>query len=394
MIARRPSHTALLTLATSFGMASAFSVFVGCGGERLLHTGPKGTVQTRFEPNGTPITNAPFELVGRAGVCAVHTGKVYCPTAISPTEPFVRTTPSFGDAKQAALGVGFACVTTRDGHVECAGDNSSGQLGAGLHGTRSESPVRLPYLEKVRTVRAGPTAACAIHENGTVSCWGKNEAGETGSATRYLDHVRELVEPELVPGVADVVDVAIGGDATCAITKGHETFCWGRDRIGEYKEGTGRKSTPPIKIPSLAGTTAIVANSVAFCALSDSRMTCWGEIVAIASWDIAATSLTYDVTAPKSLCLAERHGCVVDARGTVLCFGRGAEGQLGRKLPDNDTETHPLEVVKDIPPIATVACGAKLTCATTATEAHEVYCWGAFTSQGTVTKGPVKVRLE
>jgi hypothetical protein len=89
---------------------------------------------------------------------------------------------------QIAAGLGSLCAVTADGALYCWGSNSDGQVGMGRTGGVS-SPVRI-LDSGVARVFGGPEARhhCAELTDGSVSCWGNNEAGalNDGSAVdRY-----------------------------------------------------------------------------------------------------------------------------------------------------------------------------------------------------------------
>lgn len=72
-----------------------------------------------------------------------------------------------------------------------------------------------------RTVAAGSSHTCVL-DGGSVSCWGANTSGQLGDGT-FTDRV----SPRRVrlPGVA--VEVAAGGDMSCARLESGRVYCWG-----------------------------------------------------------------------------------------------------------------------------------------------------------------------
>src|SRR5262249_16917567 len=111
----------------------------------------------------------------------------------------------------------FRCITTQDGFVECLGDNTYGQLGAGLRDGGSAAARRREGLRDARAVVAGGAHACALLGDGDVACWGRNLGGQTGNENSYLPAARELVRATRVPNVRASA-LALANEATCAIT--------------------------------------------------------------------------------------------------------------------------------------------------------------------------------
>ena len=127
--------------------------------------------------------------VGWTYSCAVTvSGQVFC-------WPFVATirTARVGnitDAVDVSVGDRSACILHRAGGVSCFGENnSSGQLGDGTT-TAHLTPRRLGGISDAVDVTVvtqsvnGEAHACAVHEDGSVSCWGSNGLDQLGVDSR------------------------------------------------------------------------------------------------------------------------------------------------------------------------------------------------------------------
>ncbi|MEZ5255377.1 MAG: RCC1 domain-containing protein [Ilumatobacteraceae bacterium] len=57
---------------------------------------------------------------------------------------------------------------------------------------------------------------CAITPSGTVKCWGLNDTGQLSSAAGGATSTNVPVQ---VPGLTNVVDLALGHNHTCALTR-------------------------------------------------------------------------------------------------------------------------------------------------------------------------------
>ena len=116
-------------------------------------------------------------------------GHVYCWDLETTTVPQVSRVGGIGDAVEVSVGDGTVCGLHRDGGVSCWGRNRVGQVGDGTTTSRSQ-PVRLDSITDAVDVSVssgspdvGPHA-CALHPDGSVSCWGGNELGQLGDGTR------------------------------------------------------------------------------------------------------------------------------------------------------------------------------------------------------------------
>jgi hypothetical protein len=102
-----------------------------------------------------------------------------------------------------------------DGTAWCWGDNSAGQLGMGLVGGVSPTPVDVVDLH-VRPVSlsAGGGHTCAMTSDGEVLCWGGNYYGQLGDGT-----TTSRATPVPIAGLTGVLAVAGGAHQTCGVQR-------------------------------------------------------------------------------------------------------------------------------------------------------------------------------
>ena len=77
------------------------------------------------------------------------------------------------------------CTILDNGFVSCWGQGTSGELGNGTT-TQRNTPTQTSSLGTGRTavaISSGQYHTCAILDDGTVSCWGRNLAGGLGDGT-------------------------------------------------------------------------------------------------------------------------------------------------------------------------------------------------------------------
>lgn len=324
-----------------------------------------------------------LSLIAYYELCILDRGKLRCRSATTPDVPFSKEPVLAGletvDVKQASLGRDFGCAVAANGTALCWGGNHFGQLGANVREETHEGPVAVVNLHGAKRVFAGPEHACAVLDGGRVTCWGKNQFGETGSTTQYLEAARELVEPQIVPGVNDVTEMALGWDATYAATSNGAVIAWGRRRLKD-EPPTPEWTEQPRVIASLEGTTALASSEEAFCGVQKDALVCWGassafEKTAATRFDI----VTLPIAHPRRVRLSQLHGCAIDAAGAVWCFGLNTDGQLGVPPKTSMTERYTTQPPVKVPGIARavdVACMSSTSCALTASD--EIFCWGRF----------------
>jgi alpha-tubulin suppressor-like RCC1 family protein len=148
----------------------------------------------------------------------------------------------------AGVAAGFAhtCAIKNDGTLWCWGRNDRGQLGNGTT-IGSASPVKVTALgTTVLAVSAGITHTCARRTNGYAYCWGANENGELGSDAPN-DSSTPLQVTAVVLG-SIVEEIAAGADYTCARNANGAVYCFGANTYGQLGDGTANPATMPTKV--------------------------------------------------------------------------------------------------------------------------------------------------
>jgi hypothetical protein len=126
-----------------------------------------------------------------------------------------------------AAGAHHACALAEDGSAWCWGRNDAGQLGDGSLADRS---TRLPVAGTLRFTRlaAGARHTCGIATDGGAWCWGSNARGQLGD-----ESFDDAAAPVAVAGSRRFSEIAAGSEHTCGIATGGETVCWGASELGQ-----------------------------------------------------------------------------------------------------------------------------------------------------------------
>ena len=85
------------------------------------------------------------------------------------------------------------------------------------------------------SVSGGSSHNCAILDNGGLKCWGSNLYGQLGIGT--TDEVTTPQEVNLGTG-RTAISVAVGDSHTCAIIDDGSLKCWGRNNYAQIGTGT------------------------------------------------------------------------------------------------------------------------------------------------------------
>lgn len=243
-----------------------------------------------------------------------------------------------------ASGGYHSCALSTDGSGRCWGQNDVGQLGDGGELDHS-MPAAVFALPASSQIVAGGRHGCALvkdgFHDGTVQCWGSNDAGELGDGTTERRPI-----PTLVAGVNDALQLAAGFTHTCALHRDQSVSCWGANDQGQLGDGgaSGGYSPTPQHVADLRAT-AIAAGYNHTCAIraQDRKLACWGANSAGQLGDGTRTSRSTLVVVSGLDAVAEAaggsfHTCALTGRGGIQCWGENDAGQLG----DGTTTPHAL----------------------------------------------------
>ena len=236
------------------------------------------------------------------------------------------------NVSEVTSGAYHSCALTFDGGVLCWGENANFQLGDGTNVPRM-TPVPVQGLsEGVGAIRAGEFHTCAIMlSDGSVKCWGFNNHGQLGDGTAL-----SRATPVDVAGLTGIAVLSTGRFHTCAATDLGAATCWGHNEFGQLGDGTTIDRNVPTPVSGLDG--AVFALSAAehhTCAVHNGAAKCWGRNNQGALGDntimdrLVPTTVFGLGSGVFGVTAGSRHSCAFTSMGTVLCWGRNFEGQLG-----------------------------------------------------------------
>jgi alpha-tubulin suppressor-like RCC1 family protein len=290
-----------------------------------------------------------------------------------------QVVPGLDHVTAIAAGLAHTCVVRDDGHVECWGINSYGQLGDGTT-ERSSKPVRVGVLSDAVSLAGGTSFTCAIQTGKTVTCWGANYSGQLGDGTKSD---APALAPVPVKNLTNVIAITAGTYHTCALVEGGDVFCWGKNDHGQLGLGTNVESLVPAKTP-LAKIAQVVATETFTCAREDAgRVFCWG----LNDYGQLGTSpaVLKEMIKPFAVGAIDdatflwagfEHACALRRSGAVVCWGNNEDGQLGGGTADASV-IGPAEVLGLEGRVRAVWTGGSRSCAIT--EDDHAFCWGINT---------------
>ena len=218
------------------------------------------------------------------------------------------TVPGITDAAAVAVGSGFSCVAHRDGTVSCWGRSWYGALGPRVGDPYHSWPRQVPGVSEVVAISAGQEHVCAVHRDGTVSCWGW-AYGETPTQISGVRNVLSVssggtqtcvtttsgrvycwnlahtlvARPEQIGGITDAVEASVGDGTVCVLYRDGGVSCWGRNDVGQIGDGTTNDRSQPVRLTTITDAVDVSVSSGGTgvgphaCVMHrDSLVSCWG----------------------------------------------------------------------------------------------------------------------
>lgn len=338
---------------------------VWCFGENA--TGQLGDGTTSTTPTATParvieagtgasIGDASAIGAGHDWACAIRTGgTVWCWGNNGSGQLGDNTTTQSSAAVQVVKAAGGAldgvvavqggecstCALDQGGEVWCWGCNGNGSLGDGTTTSRPaaaevlDAPAGAPF-GNVSALHVGGGHACVERGGGEVWCWGQNSNGQVGDNT---------TDAKLSPVLSTFTGTVVTGRwHTCGVGTDTTVSCWGWGGHGRLANGVGWDPpdflvpTPVATTPGgmpLTGARSVAAGSLSCAVMIDGTARCWGD-------DQYGQTGVGGTGSP--LPLLDGHGdhlggivklwaqhtraCALLTTGSIVCWGRNAEGEL------------------------------------------------------------------
>ncbi len=307
------------------------------------------------------------------------------------------------NATDISAGYEFSCIATKDSVLKCSGNNGEGQLGNGtrtnsltlvdiaISGSKKQP---LANIDNVKQVAAGPQHSCAVLHDKTIKCWGRNDHGQLGSGA-----VSTGTSPQPLVSVGNInnaTQVGVGDLYSCALLEDKTVKCWGKDEYGATGNPSRVGASQTLVPATVAGLSnvvqLVVSKGTHSCALlADSKVKCWGDnrygqlgnnpqsapVYGTPVYVHTSKTDSSPLSGVKQLSAGAGHTCAVLNDNTVKCWGLGVTGQLG-SYPATGGATYakaaPI-LVAGLSNVKQVVAGTKHTCALLAT-GKDIKCWG------------------
>jgi alpha-tubulin suppressor-like RCC1 family protein len=181
----------------------------------------------------------------------------------------------------------------------------------------------------------GENHSCVLIASGKVKCWGANYAGQLGRET-FNSPSADNSKPVEVSGITTAVAITAGRYHTCALLADGTMQCWGEGKGGQLGNGITEPSFKPIPVNGIGG-----------------------------------------LVAAKTITAGEEFTCALIINGTMRCWGKNKDGQLG--VGNTSDSLEPVEV-SQIKKGLVIGAGYGHACSDTqptiTRQDQKVKCWG------------------
>lgn len=304
-------------------------------------------------------------------------------------------------AVAVSAGAGHTCALLDGGVVRCWGSNG-GVLGQGstlpIGDSPGENPVVLPLPAQAKAIMTGGSFTCALLVTAEVRCFGASTFGELAQGNNLTigDGAGEEAVPVSLGVGRTAVSIAAGDRHACAILDDGSARCWGRNNHGQLGQGntdpvgdTAGETTVPFPLAGRTARAFALGDSHTCVLLDDGSVRCAGRANSgqIGSGatdsigdDAGETTVAVDLGGEQAVAIAAgaSHTCAITTSGSMRCWGLANAGQManGSPLSIGDGPGEPA-IALAAPAGLTVTAvdgGGSASCA--ATSDRVLRCWG------------------
>ena len=206
--------------------------------------------------------------------------------AVQPTQLLANDPDLATGWTQVAVGYNRSCALREDSTVWCWGrnfaSNNVGILGTGSTASSVNSPQQVAKDTALETgwafLSSSDEATCGIREDGTLWCWGLNTQGQLGIGSS----APFATSPQQVGSASDWIHISLKISSSCGIREGGSLWCWGSNFRGKLGVGDTAIKLAPTRVGTslgfLTGWSDVTVGIGVTCGIrEDSTLWCWGS---------------------------------------------------------------------------------------------------------------------
>ena len=315
-------------------------VTTGAGFSCALMT--NGTEECWGDNNNGELGNNCSEAGCNAGVNQLDP-KPVCAAGTTATSPTCTPLTGIQFISSGTYG-NFAVLT--NGNLYGWGNDAENELSiSGNTGNPNPTPVQISNISNVSKVSAGYRYVCALKTDGTVWCWGENNARQANPASA----TNPITTPTQITGggFPAIQFVNSGSEVACALSTDDHVWCWGDNTYGELGQGDTSTYSIPVEVKGVNGSgflsniqSIMAGGSHQVCAVAtDGTAYCWGNGAygELGNGSTASSLLPTQVlasagvplTGVQAVSLGNYWSCALMINGGEKCFGANGYGQMG-----------------------------------------------------------------
>ena len=142
------------------------------------------------------------------------------------------------------------CYLTTSKQIKCSGSNNKYQVGYQYDLNNAvTSFFTLSNIVDPIDIALGYTHSMALQENGEIKTWGENSNGQLGDGTTTMRYTPQSVKFENGSIITTATKITASKYGGCAILEDSSVYCWGRNNYGQLGDGTTTTSlyAKPVK---------------------------------------------------------------------------------------------------------------------------------------------------
>ena len=354
-------------------LSNSASVTVGSGPiyPRISDTAPDNTTHLGDNSTSTPIAmpsvipTSPFQVQTKRNTnCVMNSTRdnVTCWGRINYDNGFGimnsssiwRLSHSAGAFYDLVIHREGGCALNSDRTVSCWGYGQYGAYGDGTEGFTAG--LKTPSITNVVDLAAGQDHLCAVVDNGTAWCWGRDNSNQLGDNAPNTGGVTggagSSLPVAVSGGISNFIQIEAYSQTTCALTDNGTVWCWGANSNGQLGEGTTTSRDYPVQVQNITDALDIYVGDGTACAAVNKRLDlkCWGNYY-LGDGSTAASSTPVTVTETNGwgstytfddVAIGQSSACAYNEENNqVYCWGVNADGQLG--LGNTSTPYSPMQ---------------------------------------------------
>ena len=183
-------------------------------------------------------------------------------------------------------------------------------------------------------------------------------------------------------------NVSLGWDHSCATDTSSTLYCWGRNQEGQVGDGSMTDVSRPRPVANLpAPVSSFSLGRYHTCAVAAGALFCWGAFTTTSTTinygQVSGTSgslVSLQVqgilaSAVVQVTCGKLHTCALDSAGSVWCFGRNSNGQLGIGTTINMASPTRVQGLPDYVSVLATGMKGDASCVITMQQQRR-WCWG------------------